>query len=461
MGIETTTLLEIITENWTKFLFGISDWELLYISAIAYFWIMWGIKFILSCFYKPWHNDYTDATTVIIPTYKEDKEILAESVNRVLAHSEDVVTEVIIVTDEREPDITQWCREQWNISRVRVVEAPIGKRQAVRLGIESATTDLVVIVESDTFATPGSIDELIKPFIDKRVGGIVGDQLIYDPYDSVVNLFNNWVELIKYRFSVPALSLFGQVTVLGGRCVAFRREAVLPLMPSLVDEEFFGRQCVSGDDGRLTSLLMQAGWRSVYQSSAIFLTVSPPTFRTLAKQRLRWFRNSCRRTIRALAGFREKYLPHANRFWVWKRPLAALQMITIWTNSIVMGVLLFGITGSIAAGDWNFTGSWPVDIFIRLVIILGIGMSIRRFIRIYPAIRETKKMYWIYLLVFPWYLILMWFVRLYAFATMNRQGWVTRVGSGAGGFGPVTETASSRVTAVEQVKEHKLHLKEI
>ncbi|MEM7030981.1 MAG: glycosyltransferase [Chloroflexota bacterium] len=449
MFFESKDFVQIIVENWQVLFFGIGDWEWLYIAALGYFWVMWGIRFILSRFYKPWKNDYVDATTVIIPTYKEDKEILTESVNRVLSHSEDIVSDVIIVTDQREPDITQWCQVKWCMPRVRVIEATPGKRQAVRLGIEAATTELVVIVESDTFATPNAINALIKPFADAHVGGIVGDQLIYEPYKSVVNLFNNWVELIKYRLAVPALSLFGQVTVLGGRCVAFRRSAVLPLMDSLVDEVFFGRQCVSGDDGRLTSLLMQAGWRSVYQSSAKFLTVSPPTLHTLSKQRLRWFRNSCRRTIRALLSFQEPYLPEADRRWVWKRPLAALQMIAVWTNSIVMGVLLVGVTGSILSGDWAFTGYTVPDVLIRLVIILGLGMSIRRFIRIYPAIRETRSMYWIYVLVFPWYLILMWFVRLYAILTMNQQGWVTRVGSGAGGFGPATQNKATTITPLE------------
>lgn len=420
----------------SAFFFATRDWQSVYLWILGYFWSIWLLKFLFSRFYQPWQNKFSAATTVIIPTYKEGRDILRQSVNLVLDHEADVVTKVLLLTDEREPDVTAWAREEWAAERVEVIEAPPGKRQAVRLGLESAQTDLVVIVESDTFATPGSIDELIKPFEDDRVGGVVGDQLIYEPYESLVNLFNHWVELIKYRLTVPALSLFGQVTVLGGRCVAFRREAVLPLMDSLVDEIFYGRRCISGDDGRLTSLLLQAGWRGVYQSTAVFVTVSPPTLYTLCKQRLRWFRNSCRRTIRGLLCFREPYLPNADRFWVWKRPAAALQMTTVWTNSLVMAAAIAITYHSISTGQWLWLGNRPIDIAIRVVVFLGIGMGVRRLIRLAPALSDTRLPYWIFIFVFPWYLIMMWFVRIYAILSMNRQGWVTRVGSGAGGFGP-------------------------
>lgn len=437
-----TELVSVLEATWPRLVFGLASLNSIYLFALVYFWLQWGLKYVLSRFYRPWDNSFTAAVTVVIPTYKEERAVLAECVNRVLNHSPEVVAKVLIVTDVREPQTTQWCREQWPTSRVQVIAAPPGKRQAVRLGVESATTELLVIVESDTFAKPGAINALLKPFADARVGGAVGDQLIYRPYQSVVHVYNNWVELIKYRLTIPALSLFGQVTVLGGRCVAFRRQAVLSLMDSLTDEVFLGKRCVSGDDGRLTSLLLQAGWRCVYQGSAIFLTVSPPTIALLCKQRLRWFRNACRRTLRALFCIRERYLPEADRFWVWRRPLAAAQMVTVWSNSAVMGSVLFMTIKRITTGEWLLTGLQPHHAIVLFVLLL-IGMSARRLLRLLPAIGKTKVASWVYVLTFPWYLTVMWFIRLYAMASMNKQGWITRMDSGAGGFGLTVAPAVS------------------
>ena len=413
----------------------------LYSVLLCYFWGLWLIKFLLSFLvYSPvlgWAGDR--GVTVIVPTYKEDEETLRTSVNHILHKSNSTVTEVVIVTDVREEStIAVWCKEEWiDEPRVKVVISEVGKRKAVRLGIETAQEEIVVIIESDTFAEPGSIDELIKPIAqDPTVGGSVGDQLIYDHTANSINYFNHLVELIKYRFTIPALSVFKSVTVLGGRCVAFRKCAVSPLMNALENETFLGKRCVSGDDGRVTSLLLATGWNCVYQRPAVFLTISPPTLKIFMKQRLRWARNSCRRTIRAIFMIPEKHLdvPYAS-FWVYKRPAALLQVLTVWVNSAVMCAVFVLTVFSLSTGEWFWTGKGGTEITIRVVLLLFVGMALRRLVRIFPAVEATPCKYWYWLLIFPWYLVLMFAVRLYSIVTMNKQGWVTRVGTGAGGFG--------------------------
>lgn len=383
--------------------------------------------------------------SVIIPTYKEMNETLKESVDRILHESNTLVSEVIIITDEREPLVKEWCDENWyDDFRVRTIVAPIGKRNAVRLGIEETTEELLVIIESDTFTEQGAIDELVKPLSkDDKIGGVVGDQLIYEPLDNSINFFNNLIEVIKYRFTIPALSVFGNVTVLGGRCVAFRKEAILPLMDSLLNEKFLGLPCVSGDDGRVSSLLLCTGWKCVYQRTAVFLTISPPTLKVFMKQRLRWARNSCRRTIRAIFCVREKDLekndiPHS-RIWAYKNPAALFQILTVWVNTFVMTGVVAITMYSLITGSWFWIGKGGVDVTIRIVVFLFIGMALRRLIRIFPSFRSTPLKYAPWLLLMPWYLILMWVVRIYSIFTMNKQGWITRQGSGAGGFGDADE----------------------
>ncbi|CAN0049202.1 unnamed protein product, partial [Laminaria digitata] len=416
----------------------------LYVVLLAYFWGLWGLKFFLSYLvYSPvigWAGN--PKVSVIVPTYKEDKETLKKSVDKILHESNTTVTEVIIVCDIREVDtIAVFCREQWvDQPRLKVIISEVGKRKAVRLGIESAKEEILVIIESDTFAEPGSIDELVKPIaLDESVGGSVGDQMIYDHTANSINYFNHLVELIKYRFTIPALSVFKSVTVLGGRCVAFRKCAIAPLMNSLENETFLGKKCVSGDDGRVTSLLLATGWNCVYQRTAVFLTISPPTLKIYMTQRLRWARNSCRRTIRAIFCIPEKDLvelgiPHS-RFWVWKRPAALLQVLTVWANTAVMSMVVIMTIVSFITGNWFWNGMDGSDVTIRIIIFLFLGMAIRRLIRIFPAVAATPLKYSFWLLLFPWYLFLMYIVRIYSIATMNSQGWMTRVESGAGGFG--------------------------
>jgi N-acetylglucosaminyltransferase len=45
------------------------------------------------------------------------------------------------------------------------------------------------------------------------------------------------------------MSRRGGVACLSGRTAAYRRSAIIPLMPALEHEIFLGRECVAGDDG--------------------------------------------------------------------------------------------------------------------------------------------------------------------------------------------------------------------
>lgn len=424
----------------------------IYHVLFGYFWLVWLIKAFLSfCIYKPAvaTDDELASTrvSVVVPTYKEDIDTLSMSVRDTLHPSNTTVTEVIIVTDTREKNFKMICMEKWaDEPRVCVIESPVGKRKAVRLGIDTAREDIVMIIESDTFAEKSAVDELIKPLIrDEKVGGVVGLQLIYQPFNNSISFFNNLIEIIKYMFTVPALSVFGQTTVLGGRCVAFKKQAVAATMDSLEFEKLLGKPCVSGDDGRVTSLLLCMGWRCVYQKTALFLTVSPPNLSIFMKQRLRWARNSCRRTLRAIFAIKEPHLAEPyDRFWMYKKPAAMFQIFSVWTNTTVMSVVVVLTVASVLRREWLWLGTDKWEILLRVILFLVVGMALRRTFRVFPACGMMPFKYAPWLFFLPWYLLLMWVMRLYAICSMNKQGWVTRVGTGAGGFGRAPEADSTR-----------------
>ena len=87
---------------------------------------------------------------------------------------------------------------------------------------------------------------------------------------------------------------------MSGRTAAYRRSAVVPVLDDLENEFFLGRRCVAGDDGRLTWLVLASGYRTVHQDSARALSMFPSTFRAFCKQRMRWSRNSYRCYLTAI-----------------------------------------------------------------------------------------------------------------------------------------------------------------
>ncbi|MEB0015085.1 chitooligosaccharide synthase NodC, partial [Glaciimonas sp. Cout2] len=77
---------------------------------------------------------------------------------------------------------------------------------------------------------------------------------------------------------------------MSGRTAVYRRAAVLPVLDHLENEFFLGRRCISGDDGRLTWLVLASGYKTVHQASARALSMFPTGFRAFVKQRVRWSR---------------------------------------------------------------------------------------------------------------------------------------------------------------------------
>ena len=89
-------------------------------------------------------------------------------------------TEVLVVINgPRNRDLEAVCAEfplvEWEWTPVA------GKRNALRVGDREGTGEVVVLVDSDTLWTDGTLEELLKPFIDPRVGGVTTRQRILDP----------------------------------------------------------------------------------------------------------------------------------------------------------------------------------------------------------------------------------------------------------------------------------------
>ena len=189
---------------------------------------------------------------------------------------------------------------------------------------------------------------------------------------------------------------------------------MLKVLPHLEDEFFLGRRCIAGDDGRLTWLVLASGYRTVYQSTAHALSMFPTTFRAFCKQRVRWSRNSYR-----------CYLTAMWKGWLWRVPvISQLTVFQILLTPVTMAATVFYLAMA-AAGAGRHRG---VGLRGRLVPPRP-GAAQRR----PPATRPSD------ILLLPLVALVITFValpiKLYAFVTMNKQGWLTRNADQLGGDG--------------------------
>lgn len=364
-------------------------------------WSAWFVRRLLSHRYKPVVNGHRETVSLVVPVYREDPHVLERCLRTWLAEGP---LEVILVVDDQDIEVLDHL-DRLQLPGVEVIPwRHTGKRGALGVGVRLAAGNLIVLTDSDTSWRPGLLASVQMPFADERVGGVGTRQYVHGRRTNLWRRVAHWLLNTRYLDYVPAMSGFGAVPCLSGRTAAYRRDVILPLLPQLEREIFLGRQCVAGDDGRLTWLVLASGYRTVHQDSARADSMFPDSFRAFVKQRVRWSRNSYR-----------CYLTAAAHGWLWRQP--------VLTQVTVLQILLTPLT--MATALW-YGGKWMAHGEAFAVAAILIWACVGRALRGLSHLREHPED----LVIVPLMVAVVAFVALpikaWALVTMNRQGWLTR-----------------------------------
>jgi len=385
-------------------------------------WTVWLVRRSLSRRYKPVVNDFRTTTSVVVPSYREDPPVLLRCLGTWLAANPD---EVVLVVDIGDTELIARLAEI-DDPRLRVINfRHQGKRSALGVGIRAALGEIVVLTDSDTEWESGLIDAVQMPFVDPRVGGVGTRQNVYDRGSGVWRRVADWLVNVRYLDYVPAMGRAGAVACLSGRTAAYRRSVVTPLLPQLEYEYFLGRLCVAGDDGRLTWLVLGAGYKTVHQANARAWSMFPNTFGAFLKQRIRWSRNSYR-----------CYITAAYKGWLWHQPLVTqVTVLQVLATPISMLAALAYLSLALAHSDWvpAFAG----------VLWFFFGRALRGL----SHLREHPGDLWIVPIVALTVALVALPIKVFAFVTMNRHGWLTRSSDRIGGEGQTEATLSHGITS--------------
>ncbi|TMB56354.1 MAG: glycosyltransferase [Chloroflexi bacterium] len=371
-------------------------------------WAVWLSRWMLSRVYRPVTSTFRATVSLVVPVYREDPDVLFRCLGTWLAEEPD---ELILVVDRADEQILAGLAALHD-KRVRVMAIDHqGKRSALADGIRLAKGEIVVLADSDTSWEPGLLHAVQMPFADPRVGGVGTRQSVYMRRSSRWRIVADWMVALRYLDIVPAMGLFGAVACLSGRTAAYRRSIILPLLPQLEDEYFLGRRCVSGDDGRLTWLVLNAGYRTVHQATARATSMFPDSLRAFVKQRVRWSRNSYR-----------CYLTAIWNGWLWERPLITqITVLQILATPLSMAGALILLGLSLAGSHW-------------VAGIISIGWLFGgRLVRGISHLREHPEDLRYLPLIAVVAICVALPIKLYALLTMNQQGWLTRSGDQIGG----------------------------
>jgi len=359
-------------------------------------WGTWLVRRIPAVVYQPVINDHRLPLSIVVPVYQEDPQILATAIESWLAND---VEEVILVIDASDTS-SQDVAARYPVT-VLITDVP-GKRDALRRGWRAARTELVALVDSDTIWADDVAVEVAKPFADPRIGGVGTRQSVYGSTGFLARITDMFLDH-RYFDENAAQSVLGKaVSCLSGRTAVYRRELLLEIEDDFMNETFWGVRSLSGDDKRLTTLILERGHLTYLQRSAEVWSTFPDRWRTFFRQRLRWARNTWRSDLRALS-----------RPWVWRHPFLAYTMIDKGVSSftLLLGPIAMGV--ALATQSWVFAG------------VLLLWWQVSRAAKLAPHIRRRPSSFFFVLgyVAVSWVMAI---IKITDLLTIRKQAWLTR-----------------------------------
>ena len=400
-----------------------------HIGAYAIFYLLTLLIFLIRVipgwFYKPYTGTnckYSNKnTSVIIPVVDEPECLFKDVLTRIQNQGPG---ELIVVINGPKNELLEKICIQFSrlYNNFKWIYTPIpGKRNALVQGLKLATKPILVLVDSDTIWENNTLQELIKPFEDRLVGGVTTKQRILNTNQGIIPKFADWIENIRNTYSFKSHSVFGQIGCLPGRTIAIRKVCFDRCAKQFLEEKFLGIRLEYSDDRSLTNYILKQGYKTVYQETSQVYTTAPVTWKKYTKQQLRWARG-CQYNHLRMFGWMIRNTPYLGLLSLFDTllPFAVV-------GSIVGAIASILLRNDIRASIIHGTPVGELPVYLTCVVLSIILVTALKFLPI--VVKEPEQL--LYLPIFT-FLSLFYItpIRVIGFITMAMDGsWGTREGS--------------------------------
>lgn len=348
--------------------------------------------------------------SVIIPAYNEGAMVLKaiELVARAEYPRENL--EILVVDDGSTDDTWSFiCRAAETYPEL---VTPLrharnrGKREALALAFRTARGEVFVTLDSDSVVAPNALLALVGPLRDPRIGAVAGKVLVYNRDAGIIPRMLHVRYVLSFDLLRSIESVYRTVYCCPGALTALRAAAVRPLLDRWQNQRFLGRGCTFGEDRAMTNYLLEAGYDTAYQRSAVVRTVVPTDFVKLAKMLLRWERSAVREEIRFAR-------------IVWRRPLP-ICLIAVFDRFVINFRHPIFYT---SLGLLVFLGADHPSMVIRTLTAMGF---VSLFNTLY-FLRSERSLDFLYGVLYAYFsaFTLFW-IYPYAVLTVRARSWLTR-----------------------------------
>ena len=350
-------------------------------------------------------GNYEPTVSVVIPTYKEDPELLRACLESIAGQNYTNIVQVILSNDGGDQSAGEIFQEVSRAKRgwIYLYNEHRGKRGAMYSGFNVAEGDVIVCMDSDTVIDAEAIRELIKPLAYKDVACTTGNIRVLNRGKNILTRLSDLRYWLSFNLERAAQSYFGVVTCVSGPLGAYKRTVIEQIKDSYIRQTFFGNPCTYGDDRHLTNLALGLGLKSVYVLQAKAETESPDRLILWSKQQLRWSRSFFREFLIGLQWL------HKHNIWL-AFDLTYQATFPFFLGVNVLIILYLAYNGTRA----------PLVLWIGSLIFFG-------FIRaLYGAVSTRDVRFLQFIGYGVLYVTILLPLKVYALATLWNPTWGTR-----------------------------------
>ncbi|HLV41783.1 MAG TPA: glycosyltransferase [Brumimicrobium sp.] len=351
--------------------------------------------------------------TIIVPAYNEGSFVFDTLKSISESDYPKNKIQLIAIDDGSKDDTWSWMKkskaELGDFLSIYQQPENKGKRHALYRGVNMATGDVIVTIDSDSLIYGNTLRNLVSPFVvDEYCGAVAGNVKIQNLKEAIIPKMLNVSFAFSFGFIRAAQGQMKTVLCTPGALSAYRRKAVTNCLEDWINQSFLGVKTDIGEDRAMTNMIMKQGYNTLFQSNAHVCTNIPETYGILRRMFTRWERSNVRENIMmtkfAFSDFREdnKLKPRILLINQWVSIITAYPSLIIMLVSLVLYPLLF-------------LSSTIISIAIFSIIPA-----------VYYGVKYSKRhSLWIFTYNI-FYLFTLFWITPYAILTASRRGWLTR-----------------------------------
>jgi glycosyltransferase involved in cell wall biosynthesis len=217
------------------------------------------------------HDKDHFSASIGVMAYNEEK-IIGKCLDRLLEQKlqSGSISEIVVVssgsTDNTNKIVSEYAEKDPRI-KLLMQEARLGKASAINEYLRVARGDIIILESADTITQTDTVEELIKPFKDRKIG-------MTGAHPVPVNDENGFIGFCVHKL----WQLHHQMALQNPKCgemVAFRN--LITKIPNYT----------AVDEAAIEGILLREGFRLAYAEKALINNKGPENFRDFVKQRRR------------------------------------------------------------------------------------------------------------------------------------------------------------------------------